>query len=154
MEALDRLAEVFQRKELRLFEPQYRLAAAIAKAYAALARHDLDDAEQKLETAEALAQQLHRGRDALTVKVLRAVVARLRNRDDALPLLMEAVRLAELGGNARLLADTHPLAVEMWAGLTPASVAPIGTQPELASEEGVASSSGATGQSNVLPAGS
>ena len=118
-----------------MFEPQYRLAAAIAKAYAALARHDLDDAEQKLETADALAHQLHRGRDALTVKVLRAVVARLRNRADALPLLEEAVRLAELGGNARLLADTHPLAVEMWAGLTPASPGLAGTQPASAFAE-------------------
>ncbi|HJW45631.1 MAG TPA: LuxR C-terminal-related transcriptional regulator [Lysobacter sp.] len=149
VEALDRLAEVFQREELRLFEPQYRLAAAIANAYAALARHDLDDAEQKLETAEALAHQLHRGRDALTVKVLRAVVARLRNRADALPLLMEAVSLAELGGNARLLADTHPLAVEMWAALTPVSSGLGGTQPASRSSEGVSSSSAATGRSDV-----
>ena len=143
-EDLDRFADVFQRKELRPLEPQYRLAAAIAKAYAALARHDLDDAEQKLETADALAHQLHRGRDALTIMVLRAVVARLRNRADALPLLVEAVRLAELGGNARLLADTHPLAVEMWAGLTPASGL-AGTQPAPASAKGVSSSAAASG---------
>jgi LuxR family maltose regulon positive regulatory protein len=149
-EALDRLAEAFQRKEFRLFEPQYRLAAAIAKAYGALARHDPDDAEQKLEVADALAQQLHRGRDALTVRVLRAVVARLSNRDDALPLLVEAVRLAELGGNARLLADTHPLAVEMWADLTSASPALGGTQAVSRSGEGGSSSSAATGRPDGL----
>lgn len=143
---LDRLAEVFQQEELSLFEPQYRLATAIAKAYAALARDDLDGAEQQLGAAEALAGRLHRGRDALTVKVLRAVVARLRNSADALPLLVEAVRLAELGGNARLLAETHPLAVEMWADLTPAPRGPIGTQPPPDSAEDASSYLGVTGR--------
>ena len=151
VEALDQLAEAFQRKEFQLLEPQYRLAAAIAKTYAALARRDLDDAEQKLEAAETLAHQLHRGRDALTIKVLRAVVARLRNSTDALPRLVEAVRLAELGGNARLLVDTHPLAVEMWAGLTPASPGQAGTLPTSALEEGASSPSERAGRSDVLP---
>ena len=70
-------------------------------------------ADDQLKTADALATRLHRGRDALTVKVLRAVVARQRNASDALPLLAEALSLAAIGGNDRLLADTHPAAVEM-----------------------------------------
>jgi LuxR family transcriptional regulator, maltose regulon positive regulatory protein len=117
VEEVDQLADAFQQKEFLLFEPQYRLMAAIAKAYAALARHDLDDAERSLETADAFGDRLHRGRDALSIKVLRAVVARQRNAADGLPLLAEAKKLAERGGYTRLLVDTHPIAVEMWAGL-------------------------------------
>lgn len=111
--ALDRLAPAFQTEELLPFLPQYQLAAMIAKAYAALASHDLDDMERQLESADLLARQLQRTRDGWTIKVLRTIAARQRNADTALASLSEALGLANLGGNARLLADTHPLAVRM-----------------------------------------
>jgi LuxR family maltose regulon positive regulatory protein len=124
VQALDDLAPAFQREELALFEPQYRLNCAIAKAYAALARRDADDAEQELAQAQLLVNQLHRGHDDLTVKMLRAVARWLRHRPDALPLLMEAARLAELGGKVRGLADIHPLVRQMWASLAAPGAAP------------------------------
>jgi LuxR family maltose regulon positive regulatory protein len=118
---LEHLAEVFDDHDHLPFQSQYRLVAAIAKTYAALARHDLESAEYLLMTADRLAAQTHRRRDALTVKVLRAVVARQRNATNALPLLSEALSLAAIGGIDRLLADTHPLAVQMGAELRGAS---------------------------------
>jgi LuxR family maltose regulon positive regulatory protein len=122
VQTLDQLAAAFTEEEFSPFRSQYELAAAIAKTYAALAHHDLDAAEHQLVVADALASQMHRGRDALTVKVLRAVVARKRHAAHALPLLAEALSLAAIGGHARLLADTHPLAVEMGAELRVAAV--------------------------------
>ena len=53
----------------------------------------------------------------IAIRVLRAVVAHRRGLACALPLLGEAMGLAALGGCARLLADTQPLAVQMGAGL-------------------------------------
>ncbi|MFS8064129.1 MAG: LuxR C-terminal-related transcriptional regulator, partial [Luteimonas sp.] len=117
VQRLEQLAGAFEQEEFLPFLPQYRLASALAKTYAALAKQDLDDAEQQLQTADSIANQLHRRRDALTAKVLRAVLARQRNATQALPLLAEALSLASIGGNARLLADTHPFAVQMAAGL-------------------------------------
>lgn len=114
---LDQLVEVFRQEAFSPFLPQYRLVCAIAKAHAALAIGDLERAEQQLCDADALSTQLHRRRDSLTVKVLRAVVARQRNDSNALPLLAEALSLARIGGIVRLLADTHPLAENMAAEL-------------------------------------
>jgi LuxR family maltose regulon positive regulatory protein len=120
--ALDRLASAFQTEELLPFLPQYQLAAMIAKAYAALANHDLDGMERQLESADLLAHQLERTRDGWTIKVLRAIAARQHHADTALASLSEALWLASLGGNARLLADTHPLAVQMAVELHKATV--------------------------------
>ena len=113
MQDLDRLAVAFEQKEFQPYLPQYRLAAAIAKIHVALARHDVEVAEQQLQVADALANQLHRRRDGLTVKVLRAVLVRKSDATQAMSLLTEALNLATIGGNARLLADTHPLAVQL-----------------------------------------
>ena len=122
----DGLAGAFEQDDLRPFEPHYRLIAAIARAYAALAAHQLDEADRQIATADLLAARLHLGRNALTVKVLRAVVARQRDDAQALPLLQEALGLADILGCARLLSDTHPLAVEMASELhaPPSSQAP------------------------------
>lgn len=110
---LERLAPAFQHETLQIFVPQYLLTGAIAKAYVALARQQPGEAERQLQSADALAGQLHRGRDAQAVKVLRAVATRQRDPDGAQALLSEAIGLANLGGNTRLLVDTHPLAVRM-----------------------------------------
>lgn len=69
--------------------------------------------ERQLESADLLARQLQRTRNGWTIKVLRAIAARQRHADTALASLSEVLGLANLGGNARLLADTHPLAVRM-----------------------------------------
>ncbi len=111
--ALDRLQDVFEHGHMQPLLPEYRLVAAIARAYAALAKHELDEAEAQVAVAAALAGQLQRGRDALTLKVLRSVIARQRGSADALPLLQETIGLAMISGYSRLLGDTHPLAVEM-----------------------------------------
>jgi LuxR family maltose regulon positive regulatory protein len=114
---LDALAPQFERQELLPFLPQYRLTAALAKTHVALARHDFTAAGEHLAVADACAAQLHRRRDGLMAKVLRAVMMRLRGEPQALSLLAEAVSLAEIGGNARLVADTHPVAAQMAAEL-------------------------------------
>lgn len=114
---LDALEAAFEQEELRPFLPQYHLASAFAKIYAAMAGKDMREVDRQLERASALAGALRRGRDARAVKVLRAVAARQRGNAQALPLLKEAMSLASLAGNARLLSHTHPLALEMAAEL-------------------------------------
>jgi LuxR family transcriptional regulator, maltose regulon positive regulatory protein len=111
--ALDRLGPAFQTDALRPFLPQYRLVAMIAKAYAALAHRDLGEMEQQLEAAALLAGQLQRTRDGWTIQVLRAIAAWQRHADTALASLSEVLGLAAMGGNARLLEETHPLALQM-----------------------------------------
>lgn len=115
--SLQELEGAFDREAFSPFQALYALTRAIAATYAALARNDIDECDRQLETADALANRMHRGRDILTVKVLRAVVAHRRHAASAMPLLAEALGLAAIGGNDRLLADTHPLAVEMGATL-------------------------------------
>ncbi|HEY2346623.1 MAG TPA: LuxR C-terminal-related transcriptional regulator [Xanthomonadaceae bacterium] len=110
---LDALAPVFADVDHALFRPQYDLLSAIARSHASLARSEIGAAERHLLTADALATELGRGRDLLVVRVLRAVVARQRGAPLALRLLGEALSLGKLGGNRRLLQDSHPLAAEM-----------------------------------------
>ena len=124
MAELDALRPAFEHETLRPYLPQYLLVAAVARSYVALARGDNEDAERDLEQAASLASTLHRGRDARSIKVLRAVAARQRGSDQALPLLMEAMSLASLSGNARLLANTHPLALEMATELKEGALLP------------------------------
>lgn len=113
LQALERFEAVFQSEELQPFLPQYRLSGLIARAYAALAGDDMEAMEQHLVAADLLARQLQRERDGWTIKVLRAVALRQRDPATARAWLSEALALASLGGHARLLADTHPLAVQM-----------------------------------------
>ncbi len=113
LQQLEAMAPVFDVDALRPFVPQYRLVAALARTYAAISAAALDDADRELDQAAALAASLNRGRDMRAVKVLRAVVARQRGSERALPMLVEAMNLASLAGNARLLANTHPVALAM-----------------------------------------
>ncbi|HTA66210.1 MAG TPA: LuxR C-terminal-related transcriptional regulator, partial [Xanthomonadaceae bacterium] len=114
---LDALAPEFEREEFLPYLPQYRLTAALAKTHVALARRDFDAAEGHLQVADDCAAQLHRRRDALMAKVLRAVLMRLRGEPQAMSLLAEAHGLAEIGGNARLVPDIHSVAAQMAAEL-------------------------------------
>ena len=132
--AMERMADQFADADHLPLLPLYQLTAAIAGAYAAIGQHQFVLAEDRLGSADALATRLHRGRDALTIRVLRAVVARQRGTSEALPLLAEALSLAAIGGNDRLLADTHPVAVAMGSELragsqaTPAAASGPGVQ--------------------------
>ena len=132
---LGQMAVQFTDDDHRPLLPLYQLAAAIANGYAAVGERDLESAEEHLKSADAVATRLHRGRDALTIRVLRAVVARQRNAGHALPLLAEALSLAAIGGNDRLLADTHPVAVEMGVELRAASQATRPPAPTPAEHE-------------------
>jgi LuxR family maltose regulon positive regulatory protein len=113
IDSLDAMGPTFREPPMRWYQPQYRLAVAIAKAYADLARRDVDAADAQLGVADALARQLRRGHDMLTTKLLRAVVARQRDADHALPLLAEAMSLAHLSGNAHVLANAPASAVDL-----------------------------------------
>jgi len=129
IESLDAMGNVFAHPDYLPFLPQYQLSEAIAKAYAGLSQFDLDAADRHLKAANVTATRIHRGRDLLTIKVLRAVVARQRKDPGAMLLLSEAVGLAALGGNDRLLIDAHPLAVQMGAELSAAAALP-GAAPQ------------------------
>jgi LuxR family maltose regulon positive regulatory protein len=107
------MAPTFDAAPLRWFQQQYRLVVAIAKAHAALARHDSEQAEAQLALADALARQQRRGYEMLTTKMLRAVVAHQRDAEHALPLMAEALSLAHLSGNTRLLANAPDTAADM-----------------------------------------
>ena len=111
--ALDELSPRFQSREFQPFLAQHQLASRMSQAYIALARKDPDASRLQLEAAAAIADRLNCGREALTIKALRAVVSRQLESADALPLLAEALGLADIGGIARLAEDTHPLAARM-----------------------------------------
>lgn len=143
MVELDALAAVFAQEELRPYVPHYQLVASVARSYVALERNDIDAADSALDRAATLAALLRRGRDARAVKVLRAVVARRRGSDQALPLLREAMSLASLSGNARLLANVHPQALEMAAEVENGALLPKAGRRRRASID--ASAPGASG---------
>lgn len=117
VQALDALAAEFSTDELRPLQPEFRLAVALAKVHVALARRELDEAERHLDAAGGLATDLRRVPELRQVQVLRAVVAQRRGSAQAMSLLKEAHDLAALSGQARLVRDTHPLALEMLAEL-------------------------------------
>jgi LuxR family maltose regulon positive regulatory protein len=121
---IDQLAAEFEHEAALPLQPECRLVAALAKVHAALARDDLDAADRHLEAADALATALHRRLDEQRVKVLRAVAARRRGDSRALPLLREAIGLAALAGQVRILTDTHPLATQMMDELQAMADAP------------------------------
>ena len=86
---------------------------ALAVANAAVAAQDWPRALEALQHAGALADALKLGRVRIEIMALRAF-ALDRNADDGLPLLREAMNLAETYGLARLFVDAHP-ALGDWA---------------------------------------
>jgi LuxR family maltose regulon positive regulatory protein len=123
---LDRLEPEFERPEFVLFRPQYRLQAALARAYVALMRQDHDALPGHLDAAELVASALRRNRDLWTILVLRAVADQHRDADRAVRRLESAMELARFGGCTRLLEETHPAAVALMAARrgSPAPAAP------------------------------
>lgn len=114
IEALD---DDFADEAFAVFRPLYELTGAIASTYASLARDDTEESTRQLEVADRLANALHRGRDIVTVKILRAIVAYRCKDSSAGPLLAEAMSLAAIGGCKRVLVDTHPLAARIVGAL-------------------------------------
>ena len=115
---LTALETSFQQPDFAPFLPQYRLVAGIARAYAALAAFDFDVADRELATVAPIAAALGRGGDALTIKLLRAVVGAQRGEAGGQALLAEALDLAALQGNQRLAVATHPLVRDLASGRT------------------------------------
>ena len=116
---LDALAGIFESYELRPFQRYYQLKTAIARTYVALAAFDDARAEQSLRQAASLAAQLNRGREAIMVMALQAVVMHGQGKREARARLIEARGLASLNGFERLLQDLHPRIAEILDDGTP-----------------------------------
>jgi LuxR family maltose regulon positive regulatory protein len=124
---IDAMLPLFESDELRPLRSECQLVAATARAHAALARADYQEAEAQLRLAHAAATSIHRGRDVVQLKALRALVAWRQDGARAVPLLREALALARIAGNIRLVTDSHPLAADMLAQLGEA--VGLGTAP-------------------------
>jgi LuxR family maltose regulon positive regulatory protein len=97
----------------RLWQRSVEVLRALAGANAAIAAQDWSRAIQTLQRAGALAEAMNLGRMRIEMMALRAF-ALDRNAENGLPLLQEAINLAETYGLARLFADAHP-ALGDWA---------------------------------------
>jgi LuxR family maltose regulon positive regulatory protein len=97
----------FPRAERSVLGGLMRLQRDIARAYVAIARRDFPQALAILSDAGTLADDLRRGRDAITIKLLRALALRATG-EDAEALIEEGVSLAEAYGLRRVVIDTHP----------------------------------------------
>jgi len=116
---IEALAPEFERHEFRTFQPYYLMKTALARTYVALATHDEVRAERALREAEPHAQALNRGRDAIMIKALQAVVMHRSRKSEARIKLLEARDLASINGLERLITDLHPL-IEEILGESPA----------------------------------
>lgn len=85
----------------------------IAHAYAAISRNEWPRVPELLALPGQLADERRRGRDALQIRLLRALAMR-RCGDDGDSLLAESLSLADINGLARIVVDTHPDLVD-WA---------------------------------------
>ena len=89
------------------------LLAALARGNAAIASQDWPRAIAALQQASAIADAVRQGRVRIEAMALRAFALK-GNGDAALPLLREAMNLAETYGLKRLFTDAHP-ALGDWA---------------------------------------
>jgi LuxR family maltose regulon positive regulatory protein len=85
----------------------------LAQAYAAISRNDWPQVLTLLARPGQLADERRRGRDALQIRLLRALAMR-RCGEDGGSLLAEALDLAQIQGLERIIVDTHPDLVD-WA---------------------------------------
>lgn len=118
---LDAQAAEFERPQFLPYQPQYQLAAYIAKAYIGIARHERDATAAHLDAAEAVARALQRRNSLITVHVLRAVCARQHDDPAANALLIGAMAMLPAEDGLRVVGDVHPLAAQMAASLHRAS---------------------------------
>lgn len=110
--AIDSLQSRFDEPDFLTWRPLFQMLRACSRAYVALARGELDAADEHLRICDGHAAQIRSGRHQLMVQVLRAVIAHERGQDAA-PLLQEVMGLMSIRGTLRILADTHPHAVRM-----------------------------------------
>ena len=111
-----KIDELLARDDLpqgKLWQRSVEVWRALAGANAAIAAQDWPRAIQTLQRAGALAEALNLGRVRIEIMALRAF-ALDRNAENGLPLLQEAINLAEAYGLARLFVDAHP-ALGDWA---------------------------------------
>jgi LuxR family maltose regulon positive regulatory protein len=97
-----------------LLEPIIEVQIGLARAYAAVARNEWKLALAQLNAIAPVSERLRRGCETLRIYLLKALAMK-RCGEDGVPLLREALSMAELWGLSRLLADTHPDLAE-WAG--------------------------------------
>jgi LuxR family maltose regulon positive regulatory protein len=132
---LETMRSAFRRADFLPFLAIYDLRVATARAYAALAAGNNTAADAALKRANTLAVRLGRGRDVIAIKALRAVNAAAKGEARrAGALLQEAAGLAAIGGLTRVLADAHPRAAALLAGLvdtTATASAPGAGQPAM-----------------------
>jgi LuxR family maltose regulon positive regulatory protein len=104
VQALDALAPTFREAPLRWYQPQYRSWPSPRPMASSPATTSTRPRHNWAWPMHSLGE-LRRGHDMLTTKLLRAVVARQRDADHALPLLAETLSLAHLSGNAHVFAN-------------------------------------------------
>lgn len=93
--------------------PSITLQTGLARAYAAVVRHDWLQVLAELAVIDPIAERLRRTRDRIQIGLLRALAMK-RCGDDAAALFGEALSLAEALGLQRIVVDTHPDLVD-WA---------------------------------------
>jgi len=103
-------------------EAELRLIRELAVARVALLDFDYDGAITALDQAERIAAELRRGRDQITIRILRACCSASPD-ESALRLLAEAMSLAESFELVRAVADDWPAAVECLTDLDQAGPA-------------------------------
>lgn len=104
------------------------IGADVARAYAAIAHRGWQTALDLLGRAAETAESLRRGRDAVQIRMLRAIALRgLGN--DADDLMREAISLADALGLHRLAKDTHP-GISSWS--TPLQTRPAAVEVQSA----------------------
>jgi LuxR family maltose regulon positive regulatory protein len=104
---LEAVFTAFPRAERSVLGGLMRLQREVASAYVAIVRRDFPRALAVLASAGPLADRLRRGREAIAIKLLRALALRATG-EDAAALVEEAVSLAEAYGLRRAVIDTHP----------------------------------------------
>lgn len=112
----ERIDETLARDDLpqgELWRRSVEILRALAQAYAAIAAQDWPRALAALQPASALAGAMKVGRMRIEATALRAF-ALDRNAENGLPLLQEAINLADTYGLTRLFVDAHP-ALGDWA---------------------------------------
>jgi LuxR family maltose regulon positive regulatory protein len=112
----ERIDEILARDDVpqgELWRRSVEVLRVLARANAAIASQDWRHALDELARALALVDAVKLGRLRIEIMGLRAFALE-RNGDDGLPLLREAINLAETYGLARLFVDAHP-ALGDWA---------------------------------------
>lgn len=111
---LDEVMAALVDHEWELLRPVTDLQVGLARAYAAVARHEWKDALERLDALAPVAQRLHRGRDGVQIDLLKALATARLGRDEG-ELMQSAVSTAKMCGLVRILADTHPELAEVEA---------------------------------------